>query len=665
MKPRIQTVLASAIGLVAFSLLSLAPTGLAAAATQSGFLMQKTDGTPEVWQMDSTGHALGFDFDLAGPVGNGWQIVGVGDFDGDGNPDILWQNADGTPGIWFLNGTRVVQMVGLSNPGSNWRIVGVGDFNGDGKADIVWQATDGTPGIWLMRGSTPIAEAGLGGPSSWQIVGVGDFNADGKSDLLWQTTDGSGAGVWLMNGTTPTAEAGLASPGAGWKAVGTGDFNGDGTSDVVWQYTDGSAMIWFMNGTSNTGQVSIISSTSWKIVAAADFNGDGKSDILWQNPDGTPGIWLMNGTTPIWEGPLKNPGTSWKIITAGAFGAPAPIPVQANDGHVQITTVGGLQTVFNHTTDACDPANDQPDSSGYAFLAADGTVNLTGNTWPANYRMIGPSLDSLQRSCTPTYQSVQDTYFPDSEYREWLGPMHTIDGTTVYGLVHNEWYPTCTNDPVNFNLLFSMNVVVSNNGGATYSHPPNYKIAVPPPWDGSTCPVFYGYGYAQMISSGGYYYTFFQVFPAPDGAGSRTCLMRTADLSNGSSWQTLTGGNWQPLPAPGSPTFPQCDNLSSLQGNPNGLVYSTYLNAYVVLTFGIQAGEGYTTSQDLINWAPSQTIFASTVNGLSFLYGSLIDPNSNRNFETVGQQPYIYLVYVKPNGDRDIVRQQIMFTILN
>ncbi len=26
------------------------------------------------------------------------------------------------------------------------------DFNGDGKADILWQNDDGTPAVWLMDG---------------------------------------------------------------------------------------------------------------------------------------------------------------------------------------------------------------------------------------------------------------------------------------------------------------------------------------------------------------------------------------------------------------------------------------------------------------------------------------------------------------------------------
>jgi hypothetical protein len=58
-----------------------------------------------------------------------------------------------------------------ANPGTSWHIVGTGDFNGDGDADILWQNTDGQAAIWLMNGTTPFSEVLVGanpGPS-WHI----------------------------------------------------------------------------------------------------------------------------------------------------------------------------------------------------------------------------------------------------------------------------------------------------------------------------------------------------------------------------------------------------------------------------------------------------------------------------------------------------------------
>jgi hypothetical protein len=670
MNSRIRATLAIVVGLTAFSIVSLPSTGTAAAANPYGILLQKNDGTPEIWIMNSTGVALGFDFDLPGPTGSGWRIVGVGDFNGDGNPDI----SDGTPGIWFLNGTNVVQMSGLSNPGSTWKIVGIGDFDGDGKSDILWQATDGTPGIWLMNGTTPINETGLANPGpSWKIVGVGDFNGDGKADILWQDTSGT-PGVWLMNGTTPIAEAGLSNLGSGWTAVGTGDFDGDGRSDIIWQYADGTSVIWLMNGTSYTMQVSLSGSVSgWRIVGTGDFNGDGKSDVLWQS-GGTPAIWLMNGTTPIAETPLKSPGASWQVITAVNFGPPPQIPVQANDGHIQITPLGGAQTVFNHTTDGCGP-NDQPDTSAHAFRSADGTVNLTGNDWPGNYRSTGSSLDSVQRICAATYVSAGDAALGDYKYHEWLFFGYTPDGTTVYGLTHNEWYPDLNGScpsPTN-SVVGAITLLISTDGGASYAHPTTYIVGPTVAWNNFSCAgTAYGdWNVSNIITKGdGYYYALYtSLSPPGSSAQSGTCIMRTATLANASSWQTwTTGGSWQPLSA-----TTQCGPLPGLDSwvgtVPESVKYSTYLNAYVALAINNDTHVMYSTSQDLLNWSAPQTILAlsqSQVNGLTLYYGSLLDPaDTSRNFDNIGQQPYLYLVYAKPNGDRDIIRQQINFRILN
>ncbi|MBV8895558.1 MAG: VCBS repeat-containing protein, partial [Acidobacteriaceae bacterium] len=68
---------------------------------------------------------------------------------------------DGAPMIWQMNGTSIVSQTVLTNPGASWHAIGIGDFNGDGKADILWQSSDGTLGVWLMNGTTPTAMTAL------------------------------------------------------------------------------------------------------------------------------------------------------------------------------------------------------------------------------------------------------------------------------------------------------------------------------------------------------------------------------------------------------------------------------------------------------------------------------------------------------------------------
>ena len=76
------------------------------------------------------------------------------DFNGDGKADILWQNDNGTPAIWTMDGTNVT---GAAAPAQSWAHAGMSrtaaDFNGDGKSDILWQNDNGTPAIWTMDGT--------------------------------------------------------------------------------------------------------------------------------------------------------------------------------------------------------------------------------------------------------------------------------------------------------------------------------------------------------------------------------------------------------------------------------------------------------------------------------------------------------------------------------
>ena len=83
-----------------------------------------------------------------------WTIVGVGDFNGDGKPDILWRNTStGADVVWYMNGATMTSYAALSAvTDQTWTIVGVGDLNGDGKPDILWRNTStGANVVWYMK----------------------------------------------------------------------------------------------------------------------------------------------------------------------------------------------------------------------------------------------------------------------------------------------------------------------------------------------------------------------------------------------------------------------------------------------------------------------------------------------------------------------------------
>jgi serralysin len=271
-------------------------------------------------------------------------------FDGDGHADLLWQNDDGTPAAWLLNGTSLVAGANIGfNPGPSWHTKDLGDFNGDGKADVLWQNDDGTPAVWLMNGLNIQSGANVGfnpGPA-WHVIAAADFDGDGKADILWQNADGTPA-IWLMNGTDLIAGASLFNPGPSWHVIGAGDFDGDGKADILWQNSSGQAAIWLMNGLSlvSGANEGVNNGPAWQIQATADFNGDGKADVLFQNTNGQPALWLMNGRTIVSSSIVGfNPGAAWQIHGAADFNGDgnADIEWQNTDGTPAVWLMNGLQ----------------------------------------------------------------------------------------------------------------------------------------------------------------------------------------------------------------------------------------------------------------------------------------------------------------------------------
>ncbi len=298
----------------------------------SDLLWQNSNGTPAIWTMNG---ASTLSAALVGSdPGTTWHIVGSGDFNNDGHADIAWQNNDGSVAIWEMNGTNVISSGILSlNPGPTWHIVGTGDFAGNGTSDLLWQNTNGTVAIWEMNGlNVTFANTISNNPGpTWHAVGTGDFNGDGKADVLFQNDNGSVA-IWETGGFNVTASAIVGSnPGPTWHVVGSGDFFGNGDSDILWQNNDGSVAIWEMNGL-NVTATSIIGNnpgSAWHIVGVGDYNGDGKDDILFQNTDGEAAIWEMNGFTVVSASLVGNPGSTWHLQGDGgaAFQIGAGVPV--------------------------------------------------------------------------------------------------------------------------------------------------------------------------------------------------------------------------------------------------------------------------------------------------------------------------------------------------
>ncbi len=263
-----------------------------------------------------------------GIVTSNWELFQGGeeavelaklDFNGDGQPDILFENtATGDHYVWLMNGTSFASSVFIGNVGTQWQVAGTGDFTGDGNADILWQNTStGERVIWLMNGTSYVSTVSLGVVSTdWSIAAVADFNGDGSPDILWQNTSTGERVIWLMNGTSYVSSVSVGVVGIQWRIADTGDFLGDGQPDILFQNTTtGDVYLWMMNGTTFSSSVFIGNAgTQWQVAATEEFGAVGQPDIVWENTTtGDRYAWLMNGTTFSSSVFLGDVATQWQI----------------------------------------------------------------------------------------------------------------------------------------------------------------------------------------------------------------------------------------------------------------------------------------------------------------------------------------------------------------
>lgn len=260
--------------------------------------------------------------------------------------DLIWRHRNaGLNAVWFMNGVNRTESQPILPDivaDLDWEIVGAGDFNSDGQSDLVWQhRTLGFIGIWFMDGramsSTALANPSQASDLGWRIVGVADFNIDGHPDLLWQHDTSGQVAIWHMDGVN-LASATLTTPSTpspqNWKLMGAGDFNSDGYPDFLWEHpTWGNVAIWYMNdalytGMAYTSPYSYVSDINWKAAGLGDFNQDGHIDIAWQHDlYGMISAWLMNNYLII-SFPSFNPSTpdnvDWKLQGVGEI-QPSPV----------------------------------------------------------------------------------------------------------------------------------------------------------------------------------------------------------------------------------------------------------------------------------------------------------------------------------------------------
>ncbi len=238
--------------------------------------------------------------------------------------DILWRNSiTGDNAAWQ---TTDYQVTGNSLQGrisdTNWEIEAVGDFNQDGNQDLLLRHQ--VDGINLIRhlgadGTTAIGDVALPAipDTDWHFVGTGDFNQDGELDLVLRHQVAGVNLVWNLENEVVTSGTALAPiEDLNWQIEAIADFNQDGQSDLLLRHqTAGINLIRTMDGYNAIGDIALetVPDTNWSIEGARDLNGSGSADIVWRHGlTGDVLAWEMNGTQRVQDHVLGQVDLTWQ-----------------------------------------------------------------------------------------------------------------------------------------------------------------------------------------------------------------------------------------------------------------------------------------------------------------------------------------------------------------
>ena len=289
---------------------------------------RKSDG---VWVR----HVIGQSEHLARTLG-----AVVLDIDQDGWPDIAFSR------VWFRNPGNLAD-----DPDAPWEArsydggghdIVAADINGDGKADLV--AYDGHVLAWFDT-SNGLAKTVIaddrdehGGIAP---CGVGDLNGNGRPDIVipgvWLENPGDGHGEWRRH-TWPHEPIPKASYGPSIRSW-VVDINGDGWNDIVysdcdtgcghvyWAENKGAGRQWVRHRLPDPPGDE--RTGSFHSLGVADFDQDGNLDIFAGEQEDASTSMMAKGLLPMKPEDLKERGVIW--VNSGGR-SPTFEPVVIHEG---------------------------------------------------------------------------------------------------------------------------------------------------------------------------------------------------------------------------------------------------------------------------------------------------------------------------------------------
>ncbi|MFM7427561.1 MAG: FG-GAP-like repeat-containing protein [Elainella sp.] len=240
-------------------------------------------------------------------VGSQPSAIATADFNRDGRLDLVMANSAFNANslsvlLGEAGGFRTAKTLAVS--GSQPVAVAVGDFDRDGNPDLVsTDVSTGSISLFLGRGNGDFRSPSqffVGGGRPVTLV-AGDFDEDNKLDLAVGSLGSNTQNLTLLfgDGKGDFSRAALLPVTSGINSLVTADFNGDSHLDLA-TLSQEAAVLAVYNGNgegnfSRSGSTGVNSSALG--LSTADFNQDGKTDLA--STSGSNAAILLNRTSQV------------------------------------------------------------------------------------------------------------------------------------------------------------------------------------------------------------------------------------------------------------------------------------------------------------------------------------------------------------------------------
>lgn len=350
--------------------------------------------------------ALDFAAPITKPMGNRpGRGIGVGNFDGDSDPDLAVANRS-SDNVTVRLGTAGADFGGRTHyaMGDAPDAMAIADFNGDSDPDIA--VTGPVTPFPVTQGYVAIRPGGAGGtfgaktavnaPNNPSSIAAGDFNGDNDPDIAVVSPSANtvqvrlgGAGVSFGAATNYTTRA---SPR--WVAI--GDFNGDNDPDLaVANFTDGSVSV-LLGGAGGTfgAKTDFLAGGGARTVATGNFNGDSDPDLAVANAGPDTVSILLGGAGGSFAEVSETPAVDGAWVAVGNLNADSfPDLAMANLG-------GTMDVLRGQPGGALRPPASFPAGDGPQAVAL-GNFDGDGDTDAAVTNQNGDAVSILRNTSTP------------------------------------------------------------------------------------------------------------------------------------------------------------------------------------------------------------------------------------------------------------------------